>query len=110
MLKINTFRVICKLLNMSVPCTKEVILTLIEDIELIAKEMVENAVAPKQKRMSQQEHKAVTELLVQKDKDLKRALKVAAEQGEVEREIEKVRAEVDRQDLNIKVRFNNPTI
>ena len=73
---------------MSVPCTKEVILTLIEDIELIAKELVENAVAPKQKRLSSQEHKAVTELLVSKDKELKEALKVAAEQREVERERE----------------------
>jgi len=87
---------------MSVPCTKEVILTLIEDIELVAREMVENAVAPKQKRMSTQDHKAVTELLVAKDKELKEALKVAAEQREVEREIEKVRAEVDRQDQSIK--------
>ena len=91
---------------MSVPCTKEVILTLIEDIELVAREMVENAVAPKQKRMSTQDHKAVTELLVAKDKELKEALKVAAEQREVEREIEKVRAEVDRQDQSIKVIFN----
>ena len=91
---------------MSVPCTKEVILTLIEDIELIAKEMVENAVAPKQKRMTAQEHKAITDLLVAKDKELKEALKVAAEQGKVEREIEKVRAEVERQDQSIKVKLS----
>ena len=89
---------------MSVPCTKEVILTLIEDVELIAREMVENSVAPKQKRMSAQDHKAMTELLVAKDKELKEALKVAAEQREVEREIEKVRADVERQDQSIKVR------
>lgn len=87
---------------MSVPCTKEVILTLIEDIELIARELVENAVAPKQKRLSAQEHKAVTELLVSKDKELKEALAVAADQREVEREIEKVKAEVERQDQSIK--------
>lgn len=94
---------------MSVPCTKEVILTLIEDIELIAREMVENAVSPKQKRMTAADHRAMTELLVAKDKELKAALAVAAEQREVEREIEKVRAEVDRQDQNIKVwdLFNN---
>ena len=49
-------------------------MTLIEDIELIARELVENAVAPKQKRLSAQEHKAVTELLVSKDKELKEAL------------------------------------
>ena len=89
-------------LTMSVPCTKEVILTLIEDIELIARELVENAVAPKQKRLPSQEHKAVTELLVAKDKELKEALRVATEQREVEREISKVRAEVERQDQSIK--------
>lgn len=88
---------------MSVPCTKEVILTLIEDIELIAKEMIENTVAPKQKRMSAADHKAMSDLLVTKDKELKEALKVAGEQREVEKEIDKVRAEVERQDQNIKV-------
>jgi len=87
---------------MSVPCTKEVILSLIEDIELIAREMLENGVAPKQKRMSAQEHKAITDLLISKDKDLKEAFKLAAEQGEVEKEIDMVRAEVDRQDQHIK--------
>lgn len=87
---------------MSVPCTKEVILTLIEDIELIAKEMIENTVAPKQKRMSAADHKAMSDLLVAKDKELKEALKVAGEQREVEQEIEKVRAEVERQDQHIK--------
>ena len=96
-------------LRMSVPCTKELLLSLIEDIELIARELIENSVAPKQNRMAAHEHKAVTELLVAKDKELKAALAVAAEQREVEREIEKVRAEVDRQDQNIKVwdLFNN---
>jgi len=89
-------------LRMSVPCTKEVILTLIEDIELIAKEMIENTVSPKQKRMSAVDHKAMSDLLVAKDKELKDALKVAGEQREVEKEIDKVRAEVDRQDQNIK--------
>ena len=101
------FRLISILLQtlpplMSVPCTKEVILTLIEDIELIARELVENAVAPKQKRLAAPEHKAVTELLVAKDKELKEALRVATEQREVEREISKVRAEVERQDQSIK--------
>eukprot|EP00090_Calanus_glacialis_P014365 TRINITY_DN23142_c0_g1_i1.p1 TRINITY_DN23142_c0_g1~~TRINITY_DN23142_c0_g1_i1.p1 ORF type:complete len:259 (-),score=112.10 TRINITY_DN23142_c0_g1_i1:54-830(-) len=87
---------------MSVPCTKEVILSLIEDIELIAREMLENGVAPKQKRMSAQEHKAITDLLVSKDKDLKAALKLASEQGEVEGDIDHVRAEVETQDQHIK--------
>ena len=88
---------------MSVPCTKEVVLGLIEDIELIAKEMIENTMAPKQKRMSAVDHKAISDLLVSKDKELKEALKVTGEQREVEKEINKVRVDVDRQDQSIKV-------
>merc|ERR1719495_2151891 len=52
--------------------------------------------------MTAQEHKAITELLVSKDKDLKEALKLAAEQGEVEKDIDHVRAEVESQDQHIK--------
>ena len=88
---------------MSVPCTKEVVLGLIEDIELIAKEMIDNTMAPKQKRLSAVDHKAISDLLVSKDKELKEALKVAGEQREVEKEINKVRVDVDRQDQSIKV-------
>ena len=75
---------------------------MIEDIELIARELIENSVAPKQNRMAAHEHKAVTELLVSKDKELKETLKLAAEQDEVEKEIEMVRAEVSVQDQHIK--------
>merc|ERR1719221_1648146 len=58
--------------------------------------------APKQKRMSAVDHKAISDLLVSKDKELKEALKVAGEQREVEKEINKVRVDVDRQDQSIK--------
>merc|ERR1719491_713468 len=87
---------------MSVPCTKELLLSLIEDIELISRELIENTVAAKQSRLAAPEHKALTELLVAKDKELKEALKLAAEQGEVEKEIMMVRAEVAAQDLQVK--------
>ena len=86
------------------PCTKELLLSLIEDIELIARELIENSVAPKQNRMAAQDHKAVTELLVAKDKELKETLKLAAEQGEVEKEIELVR---DQGRLNIMIHLNS---
>jgi len=86
---------------MATVCTKEVILSLIDDIELIAKEMLENCVQPKQKRMSAEEHKAITKLLVSKDKDLKEALALATEQGEVEQTIVEVREEVEKQDEHI---------
>ena len=56
---------------MSTVCTKEVILSLIDDIEIVAKELLENCIAPKQKRMSAADHTALTNLLVSKDKALK---------------------------------------
>ena len=52
--------------------------------------------------MSAAEHLAITELLVEKDKQLQAALKVAAEQGEVEQQIEEVRAQVEEQDALIR--------
>jgi len=86
---------------MTTVCTKEVILSLIDDIEIVAKELLENCIAPKQKRMSATDHTALTSLLVSKDKALKDALKLAGEQGEVEESIVNVRSEVERQDENI---------
>ena len=52
--------------------------------------------------MSAADHLAITELLVHKDEQLKAALKVAAEQGEVEQEIEEVKAQLDEQDTQVK--------
>jgi len=83
-------------------CTREVILSLIDDVELISREMLDNCVLPKPQRMSSADHGAMTELLVEKDKKLQEALKVAAEQGEVEQQIDDVRAKVEEQDEQIK--------
>jgi len=83
-------------------CTREVILSLIDDIEIISREILENCVLPKPKRMSPADHQAVTDLLVDKDKQLQAALKVAGEQAEVEQQIEEVRAKVEEQDTLVK--------
>ena len=42
-----------------------------DDVELISKELIENAIAPKAKKMSAAEHSELTQLLVQKDQELK---------------------------------------
>jgi len=86
---------------MSTVCTKEVILSLIDDIEIVAKELLENCIAPKQKRISAADHTALTNLLVSKDKALKAALKLAGEQGKVEETIVNVRSEVEAQNQHI---------
>ena len=52
--------------------------------------------------MSIADHGSVTELLVEKDKQLQAALKVAGEQAEVEQQIEEVRAKVEEQDTLVR--------
>ena len=47
------------------------LLGLVDDVELITKELIENAIAPKPKKMSAQDHAELTQLLIQKDKELK---------------------------------------
>ena len=47
------------------------LLGLVDDVELITKELLENAIAPKPKKMSAQDHAELTQLLIQKDKELK---------------------------------------
>ena len=47
------------------------LLGLVDDVELITKELIENAIAPKPKKMTAQDHAELTQLLIQKDKELK---------------------------------------
>ncbi|XP_014468559.1 PREDICTED: mediator of RNA polymerase II transcription subunit 4 [Dinoponera quadriceps] len=81
--------------------TKEVLLSLIDDIELIAKEMIENIIAQKPAKLSSTEHAQLTELLVAKDNELKATLKRAAEQAKINLKMEALKAEVERQDQDI---------
>lgn len=81
--------------------TKEKLLYIIDDLELIAKEIIENAVAPKSNKFSGPEYAQLTELLVAKDQELKETLKLAAEQGQINTKMNLLKAEVDRQDQDI---------
>ena len=40
-------------------------------MELITKELIENAIAPKPKKMTASDHAELTQLLVQKDEEIK---------------------------------------
>ncbi|ERL90480.1 hypothetical protein D910_07829 [Dendroctonus ponderosae] len=86
---------------MSQLSTKQKLLNIIDDIELIAKELIENAIAPKANKISGQEYAQLTELLVAKDTELKDTLKLAYEQGQINKKIEVVKAEVEKQDQEI---------
>ncbi|XP_063974832.1 mediator of RNA polymerase II transcription subunit 4 [Diachasmimorpha longicaudata] len=81
--------------------TREILLSLVDDIELIAKEMIENTIAQKHAKLSTSEHAQLTELLVSKDQELKSTLKQSAEQAQINIKMDALKAEVDRQDQDI---------
>ena len=66
------------------------------------RELLENLIAPKPKKMNAQDHEELTKLLIQKDEELREALKLAAEQGEIDKQIRAVEEEVRLQDENVK--------
>ncbi|KZC09027.1 Mediator of RNA polymerase II transcription subunit 4 [Dufourea novaeangliae] len=82
--------------------TREVLLSLVDDIELIAREMIENTIAQKPLKLSSEEHAQLTELLITKDNELKATLNRAAEQAKINLKMEALKAEVERQDQDIR--------
>ncbi|KAJ1521888.1 hypothetical protein ONE63_002226 [Megalurothrips usitatus] len=82
--------------------TGEKLLSLIDDIELISKEILENTIAMKHQKMAGSEQVQLTELLVSKDNELKATLERAREQARVERKMDALRSEVERQDCHIR--------
>ncbi|PSN37567.1 Mediator of RNA polymerase II transcription subunit 4 [Blattella germanica] len=81
--------------------TGERLLGLIDDIELISKELIENTIAQKHQKLSSSEHLLITELLVSKDNELKEVLKLATEQAKINHKMEALKGEVERQDQYI---------
>lgn len=95
--------------NSSKPCsglnavpTRETLLSLLDDIELISKELIENSILPKPKKMSGADHDALTQLLVDKDRQLKHTMALAIRQGHVEKKIQALTIEVKKHDDAIK--------
>lgn len=81
--------------------TKERLLLLIDDIEIIAKELIENTIVPKHQKISSSEHAALVDLLVSKDDEFKKMLELADEQAKIEQNMSELRAQVDIQDREI---------
>ncbi|XP_063700730.1 mediator of RNA polymerase II transcription subunit 4 [Culicoides brevitarsis] len=81
--------------------TKENLLRIVDEIEIVAKELIENSIATKHQKLSSADHTQLVDLLISKDKDLKSTLLVAQEQAKIEQNIEKLRAEVEIQDQEI---------
>lgn len=101
--------------------TKDRLLALIDDIEIISKlvnhslhqkktnkfqisscrELIENTIAPKNQKISSHEHNQLVELLVSKDSDLKNVLQLASEQALIEKKMDDLKAQVEEQDQEI---------
>ncbi|KAI1303041.1 Mediator of RNA polymerase II transcription subunit 4 [Halotydeus destructor] len=89
---------------MAIP-VRDRLLTIVSDIELISKELFETMLTPKQQRLQaghQFDHSQIAELLVSKDKELRSCLQLAVEQEEIQKKMDAVRAEVEKQDEEIK--------
>ncbi|XP_011498577.1 PREDICTED: mediator of RNA polymerase II transcription subunit 4 [Ceratosolen solmsi marchali] len=81
--------------------TCEVLLSVVDDIEIIAKELIENIIAQKHLKLSTAEHTHLIELLISKDNELKTILIKADEQAKINLRMEALKDEVDRQDQDI---------
>lgn len=83
--------------------TKQKLYSLIEDVELISKELFEVAATPKsQQKPDAMDSITLVELVTMKDKEIKETLKLAAEQAEIQKTIDELRTEVDKRDAEIK--------
>lgn len=65
------------------------------------REIIENAIAPKSSKLSGPEYAQLTDLLVAKDNELKDTLKLASEQAQINKKLDTLKAEVERQDQDI---------
>ncbi|XP_037813322.1 mediator of RNA polymerase II transcription subunit 4 [Lucilia sericata] len=80
--------------------TKERLLLLIDDMELISKELIDN-LSPKHQKISTAEHTALVDLLVAKDEEFRKMLELADEQAKLEQKMDDLKAKVDVQDREI---------
>ncbi|KAK4297191.1 hypothetical protein Pmani_030366 [Petrolisthes manimaculis] len=81
--------------------TREKLLSLIDDTELISKELFENSVAGKHQRLSPADVSQLVELLIHKDNELKETIKLANDQAKIASIMDTVQAEVERHDQMI---------
>ncbi|KAG4075725.1 hypothetical protein HA402_003550 [Bradysia odoriphaga] len=81
--------------------TKERLLALIDDIEIISKELIENSIAPKPQKISSTEHQQLVELMISKDNEFKTVLQLASEQAKIETKMNTLKEQVELQDREI---------
>ncbi|XP_054152905.1 mediator of RNA polymerase II transcription subunit 4-like [Oppia nitens] len=88
----------------SAKCVRDRLLAIVDDIELIAKELLEIVLTPKALRPTTLvlDNNQLADLLVAKDKELKNELCAAKDQEEVHKSMVELRDEVDKHDQQIR--------
>lgn len=81
--------------------TRQRLLQLVDDIEVVTKELLENILQPKTQKLSATEHARLAELLVAKDRELKVAFGTAATQAQIQEKMNALQLEVEKQDQDI---------
>ncbi|CAL1541378.1 unnamed protein product [Lymnaea stagnalis] len=88
------------------PSTRQKLQSVIDDMELISKELIEQLAMPKSQRkpdaLDAPDATDLMELLIEKDGELKELLKIAEEQEKVEKVIDGLRSEVNKRDGEIR--------
>ncbi|KAL8585561.1 hypothetical protein ACOMHN_046221 [Nucella lapillus] len=83
--------------------TQTRLLRLIDDMEMVAKELVELMSIPKQQQKADgPDTVSLMELLIQKDAEIKATLKLAEEQAQIQKVMDALKLEVDKRDAEIK--------
>ncbi|XP_036366997.1 mediator of RNA polymerase II transcription subunit 4 isoform X2 [Octopus sinensis] len=83
--------------------TKQKLLTLIDDIEIVSKELFDVMSTPKnQQKTDAPDPALLMELLVQKDKEMKESLKLAEEQMDIQKIMDELKMEVEKRDTDIR--------
>lgn len=81
--------------------TRENLLSIIDDIEIITKEIIENAVSIKHQRLIGADQLSLTKLLIAKEKELRDTLKLADAQAKINEKMNILKNEVECQDQYI---------
>ncbi|KAK6167300.1 mediator of RNA polymerase II transcription subunit 4 [Patella vulgata] len=93
---------------MAANSTRQKLLCLIDDIEIVSKELFETMSTPKnQLRPDGADTVMLMELLVEKDKEIKSTLKIAEEQAEIQTVMDSLKTQVDKRDIEIKILQKN---
>ncbi|KAE9544204.1 hypothetical protein AGLY_001383 [Aphis glycines] len=81
--------------------TRDKLLGLLDDFELLSRELIENLSAGRQQKINVQHQLLLTEQLVATDNEIKATLKVAEHQAEVEKKVDAIKEEIETQDQHI---------